>query len=281
MARSHIEPGWPAGHFYSPIPNFSDVTERKHVIFDQSRDVLPGIDLNDEGQLNRLRELARFYDDQPFGIQKRDGLHFYFDNPNFGRGEAIVLQAMMRLLRPKRMIEIGSGFSSGAMLDVDLLYLGGQTEFLFVEPYPDLLKSLLNPDDLSRTRIHDMPVQAVDLAEFDVLEANDILFIDSSHVSKTGSDVNHIYFEILPRLKPGVFVHIHDIGYPFEYPEDWVMKGRAWNEAYLLRAFLMYNPMFTIEYYAGYLAAIRRGELLAHMPMCAETPGSSIWLRRQ
>ena len=89
-------------------------------------------------------------------------------------------------------------------------------------------------------------VQNVKLIEFEKLEPNDLLFIDSSHISKIGSDLNYLLFEVLPSLKPGVIIHFHDILYPFEYPYEWIEKGIYWNEAYLLKAFLMHNKNYEI-----------------------------------
>src|SRR6185295_14291779 len=119
-----------------------------------------------------------------------------------------------------------------------------------IEPYPDLVKRLLRPDDFDRVQFIRSLVQDVPLKIFDVLEANDILFIDSSHVCKVGSDVYHELFRILPRLRPGVIIHFHDIFWPFEYPEDWLREGRAWNELYLMRAFLQHNEAYEILLFA-------------------------------
>jgi hypothetical protein len=99
-------------------------------------------------------------------------------------------------------------------------------------------------------------------------------------VCKIDSDVNHILFNILPRLKVGVVVHIHDIYYPFEYPKEWVYQGRAWTEAYLIRAFLQYNNAFRIELFNSLLGRFYRGMLAENMPLCAKNPGSSLWIKR-
>jgi hypothetical protein len=107
-----------------------------------------------------------------------------------------------------------------------------------------------------------------------------MLIIDSTHVAKIGSDVNHLMFDVLPRLAPGVLVHVHDIHYPFEYPREWVYQGRAWNEAYLVRAFLMSNVAWEIVFFNSFIAA-RHGEALAaSLPPAKDSAGSSLWLRR-
>ena len=122
---------------------------------------------------------------------------------------------------------------------------------------------------------------------FSSLGENDILFIDSSHVSKTHSDVNYLFFEILPRLRAGVYVHVHDVFYPFEYPREWVYQGRGWNEAYLTRAFLQYNSAFTIQLFNSFLERFHVALLEREMPLCTRyveanmpTSAQSLWLKK-
>ena len=123
-------------------------------------------------------------------------------------------------------------------------------------------------------------VQDVDLSTFAALGQRDILFVDSTHVAKIGSDVNHIMFTILPMLQAGVHIHFHDIFYGFEYPMEWIYNGRAWNEAYLLRAFLQYNPAFRIVFFNTFLEHFFEREFARHMPLCLKNPGGSLWLRK-
>ena len=123
-------------------------------------------------------------------------------------------------------------------------------------------------------------MQDVDVGRFAALEANDILFIDSTHVSRIDSDVNRIFFEILPRLAAGVLVHLHDVFYPFEYPREWVYEGRAWNENYVLRAFLQYNRAWEIRFFNNYLARRHPEAFFGALPLARENPGGSIWLAR-
>jgi predicted O-methyltransferase YrrM len=186
----------------------------------------------------------------------------------------------MRLFCPKRVIEVGSGFSSALMLDVNDRFLNGQTEFTFIDPNGERLNEVLRPNDFSKARIIAQAVQRVPLSIFQELQANDILFIDSSHVSKAGSDVNYLYFEVLSRLAPGVLVQVHDVFWPFEYPCDWIREGRAWNEAYLLRAFLSFNANFEIVFWAPYAAERWRDLIASRMPDYMENTGASLWLRR-
>jgi hypothetical protein len=133
-------------------------------------------------------------------------------------------------------MEVGSGFSSAVMLDTNDLFFSGKIAFTFVEPYPERLLSLMTGEDRSHQEMLVRPVQEVALERFASLRANDILFIDSSHVAKIGSDVVHLLTNVLPMLNRGVIVHFPDIFWPFEYPEEWILEGRAWNENYVLKA---------------------------------------------
>ena len=140
--------------------------------------------------------------------------------------------------------------------------------------------SLLKPGDAERVTILRERVQDVGLEPFLALDRDDILFIDSSHTVKVGSDVNHLLGDVLPRLRPGVYVHVHDIFYPFEYPESWVVGGRAWNEAYALRAFLAFNDTFEIVLFTSFLETFHKDTLERDMPLSVLNHGGSIWLRR-
>ena len=274
-------PVYPSGHYYSPVPDLLRVREGGPRLFRRDRRECLGIDLREAEQLALLDRLAESYRDQPFPEHPGGGGRYHFRNPYFGQGDAIVLQAMLRHFAPRRVIEIGSGFSSAAMLDTHDRFLKDRIRFTFIDPYPDRLRSLLTDDDRARHEVLAVPIQEVDLSIFDGLEEGDILFIDSSHVVKIGSDVGRIVFEILPRLRPGVVVHIHDIFWPFEYPQDWLEAGRAWNEAYLIRAFLQFNPAYRILYFNAFMAAFHRPALEARMPLCLENPGGSLWLSRE
>jgi predicted O-methyltransferase YrrM len=269
----------PPGHYASPIPSINDIKSREDEIWQYPR-TIPGIDARDEQQLELVRRLAEIYPEQPFGHERREGLRYFIDNPWFGHADGLLLHLIVRSTKPARIIEVGSGFSSAAILDTNDLFLDGAVSCTFIEPYPDRLRRLLRADDATRHRIIEAPVQQVPLETFDVLDAGDVLFIDSSHVSKIGSDVNRLVFEVLPRLRPGVLVHFHDIGWPFEYPREWIYDGRAWNEAYLLRAFLMFDTDFEILVFNHYLSLFHADEVSALMPLWGEKAGGSLWLRR-
>lgn len=275
---------WPAGHYYSPIPNRKTVREKADRLFRSNvpASAIAGVDLRHDAQVKLLHELGPLLTDFPFpDKQQIDGFRFYMDNPFFAASDPIVLHAMLRHFKPRRVVEVGSGFSSAVMLDTNDRYLEGRTEFTFIEPFADRLKSLLREQDRARTTIIEKEVQDVPLSAFEPLEAGDFLFIDSSHVSKVGSDLNHLLFEVVPRVKPGVFIHFHDIFWPFEYPLRWIDQGYFWNEDYLLRAFLQFNHEFEIVLFVQYLADQAPDAFGPYLGKYASNPGQSLWLRRR
>jgi hypothetical protein len=188
---------------------------------------------------------------------------------------------MIRHARPKQIIEVGSGYSSCLMLDTNELFFEKAIKTTFIEPYPELLYTLIQENDKKSIKVFPNRLQDVAIEEFSCLNKNDILFIDSTHVSKVNSDVNYIFFEILPALKSGVFIHFHDIFYPFEYPKSWVLEGRAWNEDYMLRAFLEYNNAFKVVFFNTFLEYFHEDFFREHMPLCLKNRGGSLWIQKQ
>lgn len=269
----------PPGHFYSPIPEVKDLQINRERVFGFPPS-MPDIEFNESRQLELLDRFRLWYADQPFPDHRSPGNRYYFENDNFSYTDAIILYCMMRYLRPKRIIEVGSGFSSGAILDVNEKLFDNAIAVTLIDPYPELLQGLLTENDKSRTRILSTVVQDVGFDVFQTLQANDILFIDSSHVAKTGSDVTHLIFRILPLLKAGVYIHVHDIFYPFEYPERWVLEGRAWNEAYFIHAFLAYNNAYEIQFLFTYLLNRYSDRIEMEFPLFKKAVGGSLWLRK-
>ena len=316
--KTNRKPFAPPGHFYSPIPSIKEIQEDEGRIFGFKPENVPGVDLNEENQLKLLDELQRFYKELPYkqdraaytelmvlrelherakseterkiiqeegrrllGRKNQGNLRYYFENPNFGYADGVFLHCMIRYLKPKRIIEIGSGYSSCNMLDTNELFFDGAIECTFIDPHSQMLRALLREDDNEHIRILEKRIQDVDIREFRALGNHDILFIDSSHVSKVGSDVNYVFFEVFPHLSKGVYIHFHDIFFPFEYPKEWVYEGRAWNESYLLRAFLQYNALFEIVLFTTFLTGFHGDRIERKMPLCMIDKGSSIWLRRR
>jgi len=271
----------PPGHFYSPIINVQDVKKRANEIWAKvDKKSIQGVNLNVEGQLNLLADFAEYYADLPFEDMKSEKLRYYYDNPYYGYTDAIVLYSMMRKFKPKRIVEVGSGFSSAVMLDTNEMFFNNAIQLTFIEPFPDRLNSLLRKGDRDSVKVVESIVQTVDLEIFKRLEVGDFLFIDSSHVSKTDSDLNHLMFEVLPILKPGVIIHFHDVFYPFEYPKNWVFSGRNWNEDYILHTFMMYNSSFSILLFADYLHRHHQ-DAFAEMPLLFKNTGACMWIKKE
>jgi hypothetical protein len=227
MSRVGEIPFVPNGHFYSPIPSKIELNQDYDRIFPEVCLKPSGIDFRAQQQVELLKGLSEFYRELPFG-EERGKYRYGFSNSAYSWSDAICLNAMLRHVRPKRVVEVGSGHSSCMTLDTNEIWFDNTIECTFIEPYPELLISLLRDGDRERIKIVPSRVQDVDLQVFGHLEENDVLFIDSTHVSKIGSDVNRLYFEVLPTLAIGVYIHIHDVFHSFEYPASWVVdEGRA------------------------------------------------------
>lgn len=278
----------PPGHYYSPIPSRADIARHAAVRFAQGPDTLAGIDLNVAGQLALLRTLDPLARDLTFDDDPGGATRYWWDNDGFSPGDATVLAAMLRHFRPRRIIEAGAGYSTAVMLDVAERHLDPPPAIACIDPEPQRLRSLLRGDERGLT-IHEAVVQGLPVEFYTALESNDVLFIDSSHVLKLGSDVAFLLLDVLPRLAPGVIVHVHDIATSFEYPLEWYDEGRAWNEAPALRAFLTFNDAFEILYFSDYLNRYHRDAVAAHLPLSLRQPRAvpegntavSFWMRRR
>jgi hypothetical protein len=269
-------------HFYSPLP---DTRELEGEDFSRISE-LPGLDLNEDDQLQLLAEFRTGFHNEYSAFPRTPPSgppRFYFGNTSLEAGDAEALYCMIRKFHPQCVVEIGSGYSTllaGQALAKNASE-GFEGKLTAIEPYPRhfLRESLPFPVELiERT------VQSVPLERFTSLRENDILFIDSSHVCKIGSDVHYEFLEILPRLAPGVIVHVHDIFLPMEYPRTWVKEWhRFWNEQYLLQAFLCGNRNFEVLF-AGAWMTLRHPQLLADS-FPSFLPGrnqlGSFWLRRR
>jgi predicted O-methyltransferase YrrM len=274
---------FPEGHFYSPIVDVADVASRRDQLWPAKPAIL-GIDFNDDYHRRILTEaFPRWiggYDYPEEGREDEALDRFYTRNSQFSWLDSRLLFVMLRELQPRRIVEVGSGYSSLLMADVNRRFFDGGIDITCIEPYPRAF--LQRPFPGIRRVIRDK-VQALPSAVFEPLESGDILFIDSSHVSKTGSDVNHLYFEILPRLAPGVVIHAHDIFFPHEYPQDWAIgENRSWNEQYLLRALLMYSTAFRFLVGSNY-AFSTFPDLVAKalaLPAGRAFGGASVWIER-
>jgi len=271
----------PPGHFYSPITDPVDVD--LHLARQAARGVsdrLPGIALDRSAMAGLWQQLVPLMASAAFPEEPGPGHRYAFVNPAYSWGDGSVLHAMIRRFRPRHFIEIGSGWSSACTMDTVDKWLAGDCRLTFIEPHPALLKSLLGPSAVKVT-ILAKPVQEVPLETFDVLESGDILFIDSTHVLRTGSDVWFELCEILPRLRPGVIVHVHDMFWPFEYPRSWsVDANRSWNEVYAVRALLTDTRSWEILLFNDYMAHFEHALISDTYPTFLRNTGGALWLRR-
>lgn len=254
-----------AGSYLSPLTCQEDI--RRQMSW---QDDALGVSLNEAGQLALASSMRDVLASSPPGPRYREA------NNMFGGADAAIYRAMLSRLRPSRIIEAGSGFSTAVALDeADAVPVLAGLEVTCIEPYPSRLEGLLKSDDA--VTLLRQPVQDVSTETFAKLGADDVLFIDSSHVAKAGSDVAWLLLHVLPRLAPGVVVHVHDIFWPFTYQATWLAEGRDWNEAYFLHAFLSGNTSWEIILFASWLW--REHPELVPERLAGQRPGS-IWLRK-
>ena len=280
VEQNRAQGAYPAGHYYSPIPAQEDIF-RNRTSSETGEVGLPGIDLNSDSQYVLLQEFRQFFDEMPFPEKQNPDLRYHFDQDWFGCTDAIFLYCFLRKFRPRKIIEIGSGYSSAAILDTLERSSFPPTDVTFIEPYPERLKSILKDRDLENVRIMESKVQDISLDVLTSIGSGDLLFIDSSHVVKCGSDLQYLLFDVIPRLPSGAFVHFHDVFFPFEYPSDWLSDGRFWNEIYFLRAFLAFNEEWRILFFNSYITE-KFGEFVRrNFPICSRDAGGSLYLRRR
>ncbi len=204
-------PHVPLGHFYSPFPNVKEIVEKKGEIYEKRNNLENYLDisLNVENQIQLIEKISGFYDDMQLWKNNKEDpdidckkMRYYCNNYTFLYQDAYSLHGMLRIFQPKKIIEVGSGYSSAMTLDTNEYFLNHSMELTFIEPYPNRLKSILKPTD--HINLIEEDLQNVSYELFEQLESGDFVFFDSTHVSKINSDVNYIFFEILPRLKSGL-----------------------------------------------------------------------------
>jgi Sulfotransferase family/Methyltransferase domain len=262
-------------HYYSPIPT---VTQLRDDVW-ESPSELVGMDLNIDGQLELLQDVFPRYRaeyDALSSAPSDDPRDFHLNNGLFDGTDATVMYCMVRHFSPHLFVEIGSGWSSRLIAEAALR--NKRTELVCIDPYAD---STLRGGLPGLAKVIPKHVETVGFAPFERLDHGDMLSIDSSHVVRTGNDVRFLYLEVLPRLKPGVIVHVHDIFLPFEYPKHWVVdEQRFWNEQYLLQAFLTYNPEYEVMLCNSFLGVHFADLLRATFPTAPWWGGGSFWMRR-
>lgn len=267
-------------HYYEPMFNY-----KKHLWHSlRNERHLPGIDINENVQLHWLDQFD--YAEELMRIpqnQTHDRL-FYYKNPNFSEGDAECLYSLIRLNRPKKIIEIGSGFSTmmarEAIKKNQLEDSNYKCQHICIEPYEMPWLNTIDGIEVLRQK-----VEETEASLFQQLGANDILFIDSSHIIRPQSDVLMEYLEILPILNIGVLIHIHDIFTPYDYLDHWLIdEMKLWNEQYLLEAFLSCNSKFEIILALNFLSHKHPVKLANKFPMLRgnveQAEPRSIWIKK-
>ncbi|CCH96639.1 MULTISPECIES: class I SAM-dependent methyltransferase [Microcystis] len=234
-------------HFYQPIPNRQEI-----MTYAGKERPLSSIEWHLDKQTELVKYLLEKYALEFNNKEIFSAFGYSEDTSALISGDAEVLYAMVREKKPSRIIEIGSGGSTkiiAAALKMNFIENSQKSQLISIEPYPqDFLKDFANVSkDFLEFSLLTQKVEAVDLSVFESLQTNDILFVDSSHVFKSGSDVEFEFLQVYPRLKTGVLVHIHDIFFPYDYPIEWNLKeSRYWNEQYFLETFLQFNKKFQV-----------------------------------
>jgi hypothetical protein len=270
-------------NFHSPIPDIEDLNERK--IWDTKSKMI-GIDLREDAQIHLLKIFGEKYSNEcnwpRLPAQKSND--FYTENNSFGGGCAAITHSIIRHFKPERVVEIGSGMSSliiGKAIKLNDFEANRESGYTVIDPYPsDIVKKRM-----VTTRLIEKRVELLDLSFFECLKENDILFIDSGHSVRIGGDVTFLYLEVIPRLAPGVIVHMHDIRLPYEYSERLAKNEtfrQFWTEQYILQSFLSFNCDFEILLACNFLMVDYKSDFLKSFPHCSlgEHP-SSFWVRRK
>lgn len=274
----HVVPN----HYYEPVP---DTRMLKNDLWSKQSE-LTGIDINESGQLEILSLFKSGFKVEYDQFPKRRtsiSYEYYLDNKSFIGVDAEILYCMVRHFKPGKILEIGSGFSTyifARAVQKNREEDEQGCELISIDPDPDEVIKAGFPglSGVICKRVQDVPV-----SEFEKLKANDILFIDSSHVLKIGSDVQYEFLDIIPRLAKGVIVQVHDIFLPAEYPREWVLNDhKFWTEQYLLQAFMAFNDSFEVLWAGGYMNKSHPGEIeeaFGSYKKGITRPGS-FWFRR-
>lgn len=261
-------------HYYEPQFDFKGYSQKiRH---------FEGINFNSEAQLTLLHSFEYKVELDALTNVKSDRGGYFFSNGSFESGDAECYYSLIRKFKPKKIIEVGSGYSTLMAVEaIKLNRMEGEANMCTItciEPYEMQWLSDIEVELLTQK------VEDADLGLFEKLEAGDILFIDSSHIIRPEGDVLFEIFEILPRLNPGVLIHFHDIFTPLNYPEKWLKEEfRMWNEQYLLEAFLSYNAKFEVVLVLSYLTIYHKREVCDAFPVYAKDAGKtlgSFWIRR-
>jgi predicted O-methyltransferase YrrM len=270
-------------HFYSPVPTVKEI----EASWESRNEAMPYLEpeLYDNDFMLEFLEarLAPYVEEFNPPLDVTDNpAEYFWNNGQFGHSDALAYYCMIRYLKPKRIIEIGAGYSS--LIASQALQANGSGDLILIEPFPSerleiaLDRKLVSP----QPTVYQKPVQDMPVSFFaERLEKNDILFIDSTHTVKAGGDCVYIYLKIIPKIGNGVVVHVHDIFLPQMMPEHWLKELHLyWCEQYLLQAYLLENPKVRVLFGTHYHYCVNRQRLDSFMSGKCQSMGASFWFRK-
>jgi predicted O-methyltransferase YrrM len=265
-------------NFYSSVPSLEEVEQS----FEYNSDAPPYLDdrifdaaLMQDTLRSLISHASEFSPDEE-GDEATCANGFFWKNSQFSFSDAMSYFAFLRKLKPARVVEIGSGFST--LIAADALKRNGAGEIICIEPYPRPFLPALPNVTLKQLKAQDLKAEELD----GMLQDGDVLFIDSTHTVKSGSDCLHIYLRLLPRLTKSVYVHIHDIFLPFGMPQEWLRDLQIyWTEQYLVHAWLQENARAKVIYGSAYHSHFNADLLKDFMHGRSQAGGSSLWLKYQ
>jgi len=264
-------------HFYWPLNDVQFLRDHPELWHD--RGLPAGIEWDLDGQVDFVRDLAPFcaeladISQRPAAVDM--GSEITLVNGSFSGADACAYYGLVRKIQPQRIVEVGAGWSS-VFLAHALARNERPAAVTLIEPEPNrrLLDRLPRDWEVRRSLL-----QLADLEPFTRLEAGDICFYDGSHCVHTASDVNWFFFEVVPRLAPGVMVHVHDIFLPDDYHDQWLLgDGLSWNEQYFLQAFLMHNEAYRVRLANHMLFRLREDDVRPLYPGWHD--GGSVWMEK-
>src|SRR3954469_10332608 len=268
----HFQPN----HFYWPLNDVAFLRDNPALWHDRG---LPrDVDWDLDAQLAVARTVERYRPEladvpSDAGAGGVESVEYAWNNGAFGGADAVVYYGLVRELRPRRVVEVGSGWSS-LLLARALARHDAPCDVTLVEPFPDERTFAGLPPGWD---VHRAILQHADLSLFERLGPGDICFYDGSHCARTAGDVNWFLFEVLPRLAPGVFVQVHDIFLPDDYHDAWIFdEGLSWNEQYVVQAFLMHNDAYRVHI-ANHMLYRERPDAVAGL---YGMDGGSLWLEK-
>jgi len=261
---------------YSPIP---DVRKLDDDWWLQPSE-LAGVEMDFDYQLAWLDQLAPAISAFRPPERARTAAEYGWNNGSYEAVDAHILYGVIRQLRPHRVLELGSGRSTLVTAEAcrQNALEGSPIDFVAADPVP---QPFLTPEPQGMSRFVPVGARRLDPRLFTQLGTGDVLFVDTTHTVKVGSEVNYLILDVLPTLSAGVRVHFHDIFLPYEYPREWITEyGYYWSEQYLLQAFLAENPQWRISCATYALSQRFPDRLTAVVPEAPLVRPSSLWIER-